>query len=116
MCSAAVDERNNVWLWGGGDEVSHDMSKREQRILSGKLSPPKWSYPQVITHLKDKDISQVSIGSKHGVALTKCGSVYVWNQNKVLMVRNIVNANKPYSLYTIFSHLFKFNPKEKRRA
>lgn len=67
--SAVVDEQNNLWVWGGGDKGNHDTSKREQHILSGKLAPPKWSRPQIISFIKDKSVSQVSLGSKHGVAL-----------------------------------------------
>ena len=98
--SAAVDTHGLVYTWGGGgnseclghgdissyeygaDEKS-DALRRQVLAMSGCLKAPKWAVPRVLESIKHDKISHVSLGAKHGVALSSTGSMYVWGDESL---------------------------------
>lgn len=97
--SAVLNFDGKVYSWGGGgngDCLGHgdisstyeygisenaDNSFRQFKTMSGDLQPPKWALPRMIQGLKDYRISKLSLGFKHGAALTDSGNMYMWGDS-----------------------------------
>ncbi len=99
--SAALDVDGLVYTWGGGgqddclghgDISSYEFQNKDTNTLrnhvlamSGSLQPPQWSVPRVLESMKEVQIKQISLGDRHGAALSKLGSLYVWGLKSVPM-------------------------------
>ena len=96
--SAVVDSQGFVYTWGGGGQSSclghgdiphyefgqrerDDATRRKQLLLSGYLVSPKWAEPRLIEGLAHECVFNVSLGERHGAAVTKSGSVYIWGDD-----------------------------------
>ncbi len=93
--SAALDKDGRVHSWGGGGQnyclghgdiasyeygIRHqvDVSKRQFNAMSGNLETPTWATPRLIKGLLHSKITSISLGAKHGAALTDSDTFYVW--------------------------------------
>lgn len=96
--SAALDKDGRVYSWGGGGQnyclghgdiamyeygILHqvDVSKRQFKAMSGNLEPPNWAMPRLINGLLHSKITRISLGAKHGAALTDSDTFYVWGDH-----------------------------------
>ena len=92
--SAVIDSNGSLWTWGGGGnsaclghgnstvrtgvKMTDPRKSQERLLLSGCMSPPKWSEPRVIEPLRGMNIAKVSLGETHSAAISIDGEVYVW--------------------------------------
>jgi alpha-tubulin suppressor-like RCC1 family protein len=78
--------RGKVYDWG-------------QKVKKSKFGAKtiKWNKPDLTLNLKDKNITQLSCGSSHTLALTNLREVYAWGSNKFgqLGIYNNKNQLKP---------------------
>ncbi len=70
----AVTLTKEVYTWGGGGVGPMATGCRSQKA--------KFESPQVVEHLEDEDILEVSIGSNHACAVSESGDVYAWGEGR----------------------------------
>ena len=97
--SAVVDKDGILYSWGGGGDnqcLGHgdssnyeygirqqtDALQRQFNTMSGHLQSPPWAFPRIMKGLRHCKVSSVSLGGKHGAALTDTNMIYVWGKQQ----------------------------------
>ena len=64
--------------------------------MSGHLQSPPWAFPRIMKGLRHCKVSSVSLGGKHGAALTDTNMIYVWGkeQSDIIKVSLEVSINR----------------------
>ncbi len=118
--SAVLDNNGKLYTWGGGghgDCLGHgdvstyeygirekvDTSKRQFNVMSGHLRPPKWAVPRMVQSLKECTISAVSLGTKHGAAITSSGRMYVWGDHSGKLIR------VSFCIYSLHRYRYRYH-------